>query len=368
MADPWELICHHTYSGTPGVVYDQSPPHSSHGEALGLGATEFLADGAAPGSGGIRIRQDGQRIRVPQSRSWSPLVGLRAEMTVRIDSQTAGLGLRAGGNWRWLMSSQSCFQFAVINQHLLASFAHGPGPTIYDRVHTSVNGLAPNIRVPYDRWVTLGFMHDGHTAIELYIDGVTVARVAPQRPVLPAMGGVFIGNGWGPDYPVVGTVDEVKLWRLDPYRISNDFFDRRMDDAARRCWEEFLSWLRRWREANPDCAAELDGLIAAWVRDIAARIARATPDDRLSGVKQRYRELWQENRMGGSDMADLLSGFAAELAENGVDPQRDDGLRQILESDCYSRLVAEMPSLDCDPEIAAYLGIRSSSGSGCCGA
>jgi hypothetical protein len=35
MAELWELILHHSYTGTPGVVFDQSPRRGSHGVAVG---------------------------------------------------------------------------------------------------------------------------------------------------------------------------------------------------------------------------------------------------------------------------------------------------------------------------------------------
>jgi Concanavalin A-like lectin/glucanases superfamily len=353
MTGPWQLICHHTYSGTPGVVYDLSPGHGSHGEALGLGATEFTIDGAQPGSGAVRIRSDFHQIEIPQGPFWSQLDGLRGEVTVRLDSQTAGLGLHADGGWRWLLSSLNCFQFAVIGQGLVASFSHGTGAATQDRVSTDAT-----VKVPYDRWVTLGFLHDGLTTIELSIDGATVARTRPQRPVLPASGGVVVGNTDTrdyPKYPVVGSIDEVKIWRLKPDRITEQFFDRPMDDATRRCWEEFLRWLQRWREANPECAAELDRLITALVRETASRIAAAMESDRLAEVKDGYGTLWRDSRMGSTEIADLLRDFAAQLSENGIDPQRDDGYVRLVDSDCYRRLIDEMPSLDCDPEFAAYL-------------
>ena len=51
MAELWELICHHTYRGIPGVVVDLSPRAASHGQAFGLDDSDFLADGSATGSG-----------------------------------------------------------------------------------------------------------------------------------------------------------------------------------------------------------------------------------------------------------------------------------------------------------------------------
>jgi hypothetical protein len=379
MADLWELICHHTYSGTPGVIYDLSDGRASHGQALGIGPSAFLSDGASPGSGAVRIGEDGERIYVPPSASWSPLGGLKAEMTVRLDSEIAGLTLELGGGPRWLISGYR-FQFAALGTRLHASFSQAPdpsamGPPSYspsppgpkpigkvkgpswgrDIISTDLHGLGPNIQVPYDRWVTLGVVNDGLTTIELSIDGTPVARTTPQWPVLPVLG-VCIGNAYSVEFPMVGAIDEVKVWRLDPNWISNEFFDRPMDDATRRCWEEFLRWLQRWRRANPDCATELDQLIDALVREIAAGIAGSPAAmDSFGHVRQRYRELWSANQMGSPEMAALLDRLAAELRGEGIDPDRLDSLRRLMDSDCYRRFRSEMPSLDCDPVFAAYL-------------
>ena len=59
MAELWELICHHTYGGIPGVVVDLSPRATSHGQVFGLDDGDFLADGLATGSGAVRFyKQD----------------------------------------------------------------------------------------------------------------------------------------------------------------------------------------------------------------------------------------------------------------------------------------------------------------------
>jgi hypothetical protein len=376
MADPWQLICHQTYSGTPGVIYDSSPDHGSHGQALGIGTSEFVADGVTAGSGAVRIRQDGERIYIAPSPSWAPLVGLRAEVTVRLDSQTLGLALHLGGGARWLISGYR-FQFGVTGRTLFASFSQAPAPGAagppgspapsglpkkvpitwgIDTIRTDVNGLAPNVEVPFDRWVTLGFAHDGLTTIELSIDGVAVARTVPRWPVLPELG-VCIGNTTIVEFPLVGTLDEVKVWRLDPNRIVAAFFGRPMDDKTRRCWDELLRWLQRWRADNPDCAVKLDQLIQALMADVGAQIAASTSAMmRLQDVRQTYRKLWRSNRMGSSEMAALLVGFESELEKDGIDPNRRNRLRQLYESECCRRFVAELPSLNCDPEFAAYLG------------
>jgi hypothetical protein len=385
VSNAWELICHHTYSGTPGVVYDQSPNHYSHGQALGIGATNFVKDGKAPGSGALRIREDGQRIWIPPGPGWWPLGGLRVEMTVRLDSQTAGLALHLGGHARWLMSGYR-FQFGVSGRNLFATFSQAPNPGVIqppvwtgpnhgpvklpkpaktppyatDTVRTELHSLVPNFAVPFDRWVTLGFLHDGLTKIELSVDGVVVARTTPRWAVLPDFG-VCIGNTTAVEFPLVGLVDEVSVWRLDPERISKEFFNRPMDESARQCWEAFFEWLRRWREENPDCADELSDLVGEAVRAAARRMAGAQPD-RAADAQGRYADLWHTGRMGSAQMAALLDDYAAELAADGVDLTRDDAYRDLQASDCYRRFVSEMPSLDCDPEFAAYLNTLRGSG------
>ena len=55
MADPWELVLHHTYAGTPGVILDHSPSRRSHGQPVNLTEADFLTDGVRPGSGAVRF-------------------------------------------------------------------------------------------------------------------------------------------------------------------------------------------------------------------------------------------------------------------------------------------------------------------------
>jgi hypothetical protein len=79
MADPWELILCHTYTGTPGVVYDQSPARGSHGVAVNLADSDFRTDGISTGSGAVAFHPN-TTIRVAASKTWSPLGGLRGEV------------------------------------------------------------------------------------------------------------------------------------------------------------------------------------------------------------------------------------------------------------------------------------------------
>ena len=73
MAEAWELVLHHTYAGTPGVIFDHSPSRRSHGQPVNLIDADFLTDGATTGSGAINFHSGTSMIRVPSSASWRPL-------------------------------------------------------------------------------------------------------------------------------------------------------------------------------------------------------------------------------------------------------------------------------------------------------
>jgi hypothetical protein len=73
----WELVCHHTYAGTPGVVVDLSPGRGSHAVAEGLQDADILADGVTPGSGAVNLFDPGARIHEPAGPAWAPLDAVR---------------------------------------------------------------------------------------------------------------------------------------------------------------------------------------------------------------------------------------------------------------------------------------------------
>jgi hypothetical protein len=94
MAERWELICHHTYQGIPGIVLDRSPTARSPGRAVGLANADFLRDGATPGSGAVSFYKPGARIHVPigpdNLATWQPLGGVKVDVTFRREPHPAG--------------------------------------------------------------------------------------------------------------------------------------------------------------------------------------------------------------------------------------------------------------------------------------
>ena len=74
--------------------------------------------------------------------------------------------------------------------------------------------------------VSLGLMHDGFDTMELYVNGRTIARRTGLLANVPPVGplGVSIGNEPDRDDPLVGDIDEVKVWRLNPRFMDEEFF------------------------------------------------------------------------------------------------------------------------------------------------
>ncbi|HKF94703.1 MAG TPA: hypothetical protein VKB96_08885, partial [Gammaproteobacteria bacterium] len=120
MADSWELICHHTYTGLPGVVVDLSPGRGSHAAVVGLDDGEFLTDGATQGSGAVSFFKPGARLRIPPSKSWRPMGAVRGEVTLRREPQPPGFP-QVG----FLVDGDS-FQFYIRGNGLVAWFSAYP--------------------------------------------------------------------------------------------------------------------------------------------------------------------------------------------------------------------------------------------------
>ena len=158
MAELWELICHHTYRGIPGVVVDLSPCAASHGQAFGLDDSDFLADGSATGSGSVRFYKQGGRIRVLAEAIPLALdLGVKAEVTLR---RQPSMGF---------IIDSDAFQFHIRGNTFDSPVAwFSSYPTQYSEISSAFDPVGPQpYRVPNGQWVTLGFMHDGFGTMEL---------------------------------------------------------------------------------------------------------------------------------------------------------------------------------------------------------
>ncbi len=342
MADPWELILFHTYSGTPGVICDQSPGRGSHGVAVNLPDSDFFTDGIAAGSGAVAFEPTSS-IRVAASKSWSPLNGLRAEVICVHEPTTADNTLIDGGS----------FRFFTRGPHFGATFSASPNQN--SRVDTHLNPIVPNFQLPGGRWMTLGFLHDGASTMELYLDGTTVARVhTPLWPINSASS-VTIGNSHPPTQAMKGLIDDVKVWRINPQRVDAEFLGRPVDEHVKQClanWGRAVSEVLR---ADPQCAQQLSELlnraVASIIRD-GLNHSEATRA-RFEKTAEEYRKLWADGNLG--DIVPIMADLVSWLQLAGLDPAQNADVTALLNDGCLKRILREIPPLDCDPQFTGLL-------------
>jgi len=338
MADPWELILHHTYSGTPGVVYDQSPGRGSHGVAVGLADSDFLTDGIATGSGAISF-ESGGRIRVPATKTWSPLSGVRVEVVCFRNFLAGSLdyAMEAGA-----------FRIIIRGDLLLANI--DSGSTHYSLRHYGT---------PAQEWMTIAFVYDGVSTAELYFNGTTVATVAgPLLPIDP-VNSVTIGGETGTSMGFSGLIDEVKVWRVNPHRVDDEFTGRPVDESVKECWAE---WSRGLAQAlgelgqeNPECPEHIRHLIsraiASVIRD--GQSHSGASQTRWHKASDTYRQLWSEGNL--DDIVPLMADLVSWLQLEGLDPARNADVIALFNDDCWKRLLDIAPPIECDVQFTDML-------------
>jgi hypothetical protein len=350
--EPWKLICHHTYAGTPGVVYDVSPDHQNHAGVVDIHDADFLREGAGDGSGSVRLRTQNARIGIPRNPSWQPLDAMRGEVTVLLETPQP-----AWASVSRLLDADS-FRLDVRSGGLVAWFRGHPAR--HAEVSTHSDGLDPTFQLPLDRWITVGFLHDGVGLMELSVDGEAVARRTASLWPLAAPGDISLGNARTGGLAMFGLLDDVKIWRLQPDLIEERFADRPLDTATAECWARYRSDLREWARLNPECGRELHDLGDAVLESLRRDAFGLSEADRahLAAAAGAYREFWRSGRLDGEEMAAVLADVTALLSGAGVSPEANPELQRMAESDCLRRLRSEVPVPDCDPQLTAMFARR----------
>lgn len=339
MSAEWELICHHTYDGIPGVVIDRSPFGATHGLAIGLNESDFLADGSHPGSGAVHIEGETKAIHLPaESPAWRTLEGLKGEAVVRCRQATHNV----------ILFSNS-FVFSIVENDLFGEFGS---------VH--INTVSEPFKVPHEQWITLGFMYDGFGTLELSADGEVVARVngtyGPLRPMDQA--GIRVGNNdVGGDRSLKGDIDVLKIWRLKPRRVYDEFHSRRMSEQAANCWKAFEDELRAALLRNPECATRLLADVQKTVLGTLRAVLALGPDERelMNSAAETYRKLWHAGRIETREMTECITGVLEFLRSVGLDPKENPDLNELLNSKCFQEAIAGIRPPDCDRQLVKMI-------------
>jgi Concanavalin A-like lectin/glucanases superfamily len=343
MADPWELILSHTYAGTPGVIFDQSPGRGSHGLAVNLTDGDFLTDGASPGSGAVNFQPDSM-IRVPAAKNWQPLRGLRGEVVC----------IRDGASVADVMIDGGSFKFYFRGDGFGAWFSSSPYQ--YAEIRSHFDGFDPTFHVPTGQWMTLGFTHDGASTMELSFNGSTVARVnSPLWPINPT-GSVTIGNVSGGVSGISGRIDDVKIWRINPHRVDEEFTDRPIDESVKQCWAEWSRALGAVLRENRDCAIHLRALLLRAI-DSIIRDGLNHGDQtrsRWQTASDSYRQLWSGGNL--ADIAPMMADLVSYLQLTGLDPAQNPDVVALLNDGCLPTILGQAPPMDCDSQFRYMIG------------
>lgn len=350
MLEPWELILHHSYSGTPGVVFDHSPGHASHGRGVDLLPGDFVRDGQFAGSGAVRARRRG-RVSVTPTANWGHLPALSVEIVFRRED--------ANGNGH-LMNADGSFFVGLFNDGQLdlgvMTKWYTPGSHVGMLRHSLT---LSDHGVDQMSWVRAGYVYDGVSTVRAYLNGELVKTwdqraLGPVRPVTL----LTIGSDKGGGLPFGGLIDDVKIWRPNPNRITHDFLVRILDGGVTDCWrgwgKAFRDGLNGLNADDVECADSLFQMVSASQAAVAACVTHsAATRQAWDRALTEYQRLWALGDV--SAIGPVLAALVETLRAEGVPLDQVAVIRELFESRCFGGLLDRIPALDCDPGFVQML-------------
>ena len=340
MADPWELILHYSFAGTPGVIHDLSPSRRSPGRAVGIGDGSFLRNGATPGSGAIEFSSATNMIRVPGSASWATIGGLRAEIICSTDIVRNGGYIFDGGNFNLYATGGNKWA--------------GEYLTVDGGANTfAMGGVSPQ-PVPTSEWTTISYVYHSF-GLEVAVDGQPVFSTTDDwRPGILGTDSVIIGNNATGQAGLRGRIDDIKIWRNDPTFVGSTFFGRPMDEDVARCWAEWQRKLSRVFADNPGCAEKFNDEVLVAFGSLIGQIRRLDgAEETLRWAVLDYENRWADGRL--DDMKAVLADFLAWMHRGGVSPEHNAALQALAASECMQLLIESMGPMECDPALTDLL-------------
>lgn len=344
-----ELILHQRYR-VDGIPLDLSP-YRNHG----LGVHTSGAPGPVSDSSAITFPQPDSQVEIEPSatQGWTSLVAVRVEVVARLDSD--GGALEQG-----LLEAQGAFSFEVSQKALAAQIGGPDGAFVRAADIFSPDGKFHP--VPIGRWVTLGVFHDGFSKIQLTMDGELVGQADVSNGVPPLQGRVTVGNTQSGDRPLLGRLDEVSVWRLDPKAMQREFLCRQINPEVAACLETFFLEVKQWAFDHTSAAVQLLNAIAEGERALVSGFLLLPTHEQARGrdLIRSFLQLWCSGEIGGEAMRNFVRHWLQFLDKQGLDLNRSERiaiLRRIFE-DAGSTQPVLIPS--CDPELTAFLSIVAS--------
>jgi hypothetical protein len=292
------ILLHHYRKAKPAI--DESE-YLNHGLCIN---TNFIVDGAKPGSGALEFKMDSV-VRVPKSPSWDQLRGLIVDVQVRFD----GSNITTRRN---IVEGDGCFAFYVapggdLRFDFFTNFIGQPNPDWYG-VSSVSHAITQPVQLLVGRWYRLRASFDALTTARIWIDGELVAQRSGFRSGVGSPGGqgVSIGN-WtlSNQFPLLGALDWVAIWKLDEDVVTKNFVER-LDSDAKRGWSDFMACLdEQFNDENiralqlsfEDLLVEENECISGM--DDPTR-------SKFYELVERYQELWEVNDIDRPDFHSVV--------------------------------------------------------------
>jgi hypothetical protein len=342
----FKKIVHYTFK-QPQVALDISPFHQ-HGHATAVGHS---VNGSESGSGAFLFNGQKSRVRVPFGTVWKEIGAIKVEVLVRLEHLglrhnlveghlSFALFVRTDGvvTGTFLGAEEPVASAFTASNSIVATVLGGGGspdpfstltatPPDPDQpevelawigVNSDANFAPDGLRrtLTPGEWTLVTFIHDG-SSLQLWLDDALAgyrdndinSGVLGVQP-----GGVHIGASPNADQNVLkGALDEVRIWKFDPYFQLEQFFCRPLDTPQAVCWRGLLDHIvRQWRdpETRPRVEKALDCIL-----DVERKVLRAINSQGAEQIllaerfRRRYDRLWCEGKIDGPEMAEFLKDF-----------------------------------------------------------
>lgn len=350
-------------------------------------AISFGFDGAEPGSGFFHFNGAESRVHVPYNETWNDLVGVRVEALVRISDSDIDLFRKRN----IIVDASNSFAFWVGRTGFVGAACLGEKETNdeppedgdlgslvaaefedldnveWKTIHTvGKHGIEEaKGRIEPGQWSKLLFVHDGFS-MKIYIDGVLAAyRGDIESPVFGVQSaGVMIGRRHklpAKLHAFEGDMDQVRIWKFDPYARHKRFFCREMDVGTEACWRGLFRAIERARQ-DEDSEMEqalicLEDAEKAFMRAVAAQGQGTMARSRA--FARQYQSLVCANDIAGDRMKSLIGAWNAWTSEDLAEAYAD-YLAAI--AGCLPLIKQVMPdAASClkthDPDFRAFLGL-----------
>jgi len=339
-----ELICQQRYR-VDGIPVDTNSKYRNHGAA----SDTSPAPGPAPDRGAIQFANPASQVLIPLGTlgAWSPLVALKIEVDLRIEP--------TGALDQTLVEGNGSFLF-YIDQHAPAASVMAEGAPMYVRASGQFAPDGAFHPVPTGRWVTLGFEHDGFAKMRVLIDGNLVGETIVDAGV-PGVSapGVSVGNRVAGGRPLLGDIEELRIWRLDPNEMKRQFLCRPYTAKTAKCWEDIVRKVGQWLRDHPAQAKSIANDLAALRRQLMHGIylLPLAEQDHLRGILNRYQRLWCQGHIHGPEMAGVFTDYIGWIRRHGLDPESGSAWTELKPA--LERMRHDLHGINwnCDPEAQA---------------